>query len=64
LLSIYPGGACLGLFRPAGYPPNDSVIVGLTLPQLLSLAMAAAGGIWLARAHKAGGLELHAASAA
>jgi phosphatidylglycerol:prolipoprotein diacylglycerol transferase len=33
---------------------NDSVLAGLTLPQLFSLAMIAAGGAWIARA---GGLR-------
>ena len=28
---------------------NDSVVAGLTLPQLVSLAMIGAGGVWLAR---------------
>jgi phosphatidylglycerol:prolipoprotein diacylglycerol transferase len=42
---------------------NDSVIVGLTLPQLLSLAMAAAGVAWLARARRAGGLGAPAPAA-
>jgi phosphatidylglycerol:prolipoprotein diacylglycerol transferase len=28
---------------------NDSVVGGLTLPQLISIAMIAAGGIWIAR---------------
>jgi phosphatidylglycerol:prolipoprotein diacylglycerol transferase len=29
---------------------NDSVVLGLTLPQLISIAMVAAGAVWLARA--------------
>jgi phosphatidylglycerol:prolipoprotein diacylglycerol transferase len=43
---------------------NDSVIVGLTLPQLLSVAMAVVGIAWIARARRAGGLALPAATAA
>jgi phosphatidylglycerol:prolipoprotein diacylglycerol transferase len=29
---------------------NDRIAVGLTLPQLISIAMLAAGAVWLARA--------------
>jgi phosphatidylglycerol:prolipoprotein diacylglycerol transferase len=34
---------------------NDDVVAGLTLPQLLSLAMIAAGGAWLARLRSSAG---------
>ena len=36
---------------------NDSVLAGLTLPQLISIGMALAGAIWIARAHRSGGLS-------
>jgi phosphatidylglycerol:prolipoprotein diacylglycerol transferase len=37
---------------------NDEVVAGLTLPQLLSLAMIAAGGVWIARLRASpGGLQ-------
>ena len=35
---------------------NDSVVLGLTLPQLISVGMAIAGTVWLLRARRAGGL--------
>jgi phosphatidylglycerol:prolipoprotein diacylglycerol transferase len=35
---------------------NDSAVAGLTIPQLISLCMAAAGAVWLMRARSAGGL--------
>ena len=41
---------------------NDEVIAGLTQPQLLSLAMIAAGGIWIAAKARRG--ELYASEAA
>lgn len=41
---------------------NDSVLAGLTLAQLLSLAMISAGTVWLAAAARSGGLARQAAS--
>jgi phosphatidylglycerol:prolipoprotein diacylglycerol transferase len=35
---------------------NDSVAIGLTLPQLISVAMALAGAVWIIRARRSGGL--------
>jgi phosphatidylglycerol:prolipoprotein diacylglycerol transferase len=35
---------------------NDSVALGLTLPQLISIGMAIAGIVWILRARRAGGL--------
>jgi phosphatidylglycerol---prolipoprotein diacylglyceryl transferase len=35
---------------------NDSVVAGLTLPQLISIGMAIAGVVWLMRARSRGGL--------
>ena len=35
---------------------NDDVALGLTLPQLLSIAMAVAGAAWIVRARREGGL--------
>jgi phosphatidylglycerol:prolipoprotein diacylglycerol transferase len=35
---------------------NDSVFLGLTLPQVISVGMAAAGAAWIVRARRAGGL--------
>jgi phosphatidylglycerol---prolipoprotein diacylglyceryl transferase len=64
LFAIYLVGAGIERFLIELIRRNDSVIAGLTLPQLLSLAMAVAGLAWIARARKAGGLELPAASAA
>ncbi len=40
---------------------NDEVFLGLTQAQLISLAMLIAGGIWLIRAQRAGGVEAPAA---
>jgi phosphatidylglycerol:prolipoprotein diacylglycerol transferase len=64
LFAIYLVGAGVERFLIELIRRNDSVIAGLTLPQLLSLAMAAAGLIWIARARSRGGLELPAATAA
>ena len=36
---------------------NERVVAGLTLPQLIALAMMAVGGIWLARLHATGGIQ-------
>jgi phosphatidylglycerol---prolipoprotein diacylglyceryl transferase len=35
---------------------NDAVVAGLTLPQLLSLAMVVGGAVWILRARREGGL--------
>jgi phosphatidylglycerol:prolipoprotein diacylglycerol transferase len=35
---------------------NDAIVAGLTLPQLLSLAMAIGGAVWILRARREGGL--------
>jgi prolipoprotein diacylglyceryltransferase len=39
---------------------NDRIFAGLTLPQLIALAMFAAGGIWLVRLRSAGGVPASA----
>ena len=41
---------------------NDRVVAGLTLPQLIALAMMLGGGIWLARLRSAGGVPAAARS--
>jgi phosphatidylglycerol---prolipoprotein diacylglyceryl transferase len=41
---------------------NDTVAAGLTLPQLIALAMMLIGGAWLARLHAGGGLPAPARS--
>src|SRR5829696_55449 len=41
---------------------NDRIAAGLTLPQLIALAMMAGGGIWLARMRSAGGVPAPARS--
>jgi phosphatidylglycerol:prolipoprotein diacylglycerol transferase len=43
---------------------NDSVVIGLTLPQLLSLAIAIAGAVWIQRARREGRLAPASAAAA
>jgi phosphatidylglycerol:prolipoprotein diacylglycerol transferase len=43
---------------------NDSVVIGLTLPQLLSLAIAIGGAIWIQRARREGRLAPASAAAA
>jgi len=40
---------------------NDTVALGLTLPQLISVGMAIAGGVWLERARRSGGLAARTA---
>jgi phosphatidylglycerol:prolipoprotein diacylglycerol transferase len=35
---------------------NDALALGLTLPQLISVAMAIAGGVWLVHLHRHGGI--------
>jgi phosphatidylglycerol---prolipoprotein diacylglyceryl transferase len=41
---------------------NDRIFAGLTLPQLIALAMVAAGGVWLALMRSAGGVPAPARS--
>jgi phosphatidylglycerol:prolipoprotein diacylglycerol transferase len=40
---------------------NDEVALGLTLPQIISVGMLVAGLVWIARAHRAGGLGVRTA---
>jgi phosphatidylglycerol---prolipoprotein diacylglyceryl transferase len=41
---------------------NDRIVAGLTLPQLIALAMVAAGGAWLVWMRSAGGVPAPARS--
>jgi phosphatidylglycerol:prolipoprotein diacylglycerol transferase len=56
LFAIYLIGSGLERFLIEFIRRNDSVVAGLTLPQLLSLAMVAGGAFWILRARRAGGL--------
>jgi phosphatidylglycerol---prolipoprotein diacylglyceryl transferase len=56
LFAIYLIGAGLERFLIEFIRRNESLVAGLTLPQLLSLAMVIGGGAWIQRARRAGGL--------